>query len=117
MSRSTEKLGGLLFVAAGILPWIGAIISSNVSLVAFFWTPLLVFAGILAISDRPGTYVDEEMDDNSLKKVLPLINRDLSNGSYYSSKTRLVRSRRPNNHLTSCWGREKAPPRENSSQK
>jgi hypothetical protein len=57
------KLGGLLFVASGTLPWIGAIISSNVSLVAFFWTPLLLFAGILAISDRPGTYVDEEMDD------------------------------------------------------
>ncbi len=54
------KLGGLLFVAGGTLPWLGISLSG---LAAFFWTPLLVFAGILAILNWPGPYVDAEEKD------------------------------------------------------
>jgi len=52
------KLGGLIFVAAGALPW--ASLGISFSPVVFFWTPLLVFAGILAILDWPGPYVDKD---------------------------------------------------------
>ena len=51
-------LGGLLFAAAGALPWLGISFSGN--FVAFFWTPLLVLAGILAILNWPGPYVNKE---------------------------------------------------------
>ena len=54
------KTGGLLFVVAGTLPWIASVLSSNVSFVAFFWTPLLVVAGILAILNWPGPYMEKE---------------------------------------------------------
>jgi hypothetical protein len=54
------KTGGLLLVVAGTLPWIASVLSSNVSFVAFFWTPMLVVAGILAILNWPGPYIEKE---------------------------------------------------------
>jgi hypothetical protein len=59
------KLGGLLFVAAGTLPWSGISLSGYA---IFFWTPLLVLAGILSILNWPGPYLDkEEMDEMTRK--------------------------------------------------
>jgi len=54
------RLGGVLFVVAGALP---LIVSMGAFLLLQLWTPLLIVAGILAILDLPGPYVDkEEMD-------------------------------------------------------
>jgi hypothetical protein len=58
------KLGGLLFLAAGAFPWLG--ISTIFGWWAIYWTPLLVIAGVLAILNWPGPYVDnDEMADRA----------------------------------------------------
>ena len=54
--KKRGKLGGLLFVLAGALP----LIVSSGALELFFWTPLLILAGILAILNWPGPYLDKE---------------------------------------------------------
>ena len=60
--KKRGKLGGLFFVAAGALPW--ASIGISFSPVVFFWTPPLILAGVFAILNWPGPYVDkEDLDD------------------------------------------------------
>jgi hypothetical protein len=54
--KKRGKLGGLLFVLAGSLP----LIVGSGALELFFWTPLLILAGILAILNWPGPYIDRE---------------------------------------------------------
>ena len=62
------ELGGLLFLTAGTLPWLSGLLSSGFvgfgAVIFFFWTPLLILAGVLAILNWPGPYVDkEDLDD------------------------------------------------------
>jgi hypothetical protein len=64
------RLGGVLFVVAGALP---LIVSMGAFLLLQLWTPLLILAGILAILDWPGPYVDKEkMDDLAEENSTPL---------------------------------------------
>lgn len=63
--KAHGKLGGILFLTAGLLPWFyGILVWPNADplflLLWFFWTPLVVLAGILALLDWPGPYVDPE---------------------------------------------------------
>jgi hypothetical protein len=54
-------LGGVLFAIAGALPLIVSWGTLSLwALELFFWTPLLVVAGVLAILNLPGPYVDKE---------------------------------------------------------
>jgi hypothetical protein len=60
--KKRGKLGGLLFLIAGALPLLAGI--GNI--VFFFWTPPLIFAGIIAMLNWPGPWVDkEEMDETA----------------------------------------------------
>jgi len=56
--KKNGKLGGILFIAAGVLPWFG--FHLLLGLAAFFWTPFFFVAGVLAILNWPGPYVEKE---------------------------------------------------------
>jgi uncharacterized membrane protein len=58
--KKRGRIGGLLFIIGGLLP----LIVSVGALVQFFWTGPLILAGVLAVLNRPGPYIDEEeLDD------------------------------------------------------
>ncbi|HZY94245.1 MAG TPA: DUF4064 domain-containing protein [Candidatus Bathyarchaeia archaeon] len=61
--KKRGKTGGILFLTAGLLPWIYGLLvwpDPLFLLLWFFWTPLVLLAGILALLDWPGPYVDPE---------------------------------------------------------
>jgi hypothetical protein len=60
--RKYRKLGGLLFVIAGALPsaWLGLGAAFPISAPLYLWIPLLIVAGLLAISQGPGPNVKKE---------------------------------------------------------
>jgi hypothetical protein len=61
--KKRGKPGGVLFLTAGIVPRLGSLLSSGLAgfgaVIFIFWTPLLILAGVLAISNWPGPYVDK----------------------------------------------------------
>ncbi len=63
--KKQKVLRGLLFLIAGILPWAGSSQQHSPSLtdlVFFFWTPLLVLAGLMSILNWPGPHVGKHED-------------------------------------------------------
>ena len=69
------KLGGLLFLTAGTLPWLSGFLASGIivfgTMIFIFWTPL-IFAGVLAVLNWPGPFVDkEDFDDQEVTTPSP----------------------------------------------
>ena len=70
------KLGGLLFLTAGILPWLGGFLASGIvvfsAVIFIFWMPLIL-AGVLAVFNWPGPYVDTEdlVDQEKIRTASP----------------------------------------------